>query len=70
MLLYLVQHAEAKREEEDPARGLTDKGWKDIRRVAGYAGNLGFKIITIYHICPTWRGSRHFFSAEIKKKKS
>ena len=49
MLLYLVQHAEAKREEEDPARGLTDKGWKDIRRVAGYAGNLGFKIITIYH---------------------
>jgi phosphohistidine phosphatase SixA len=26
MYLYLVQHGEAKREEEDPARGLTKKG--------------------------------------------
>lgn len=34
--LYLVQHAEAKREEEDPARPLTEKGWKDARKVAAY----------------------------------
>lgn len=36
MNLYLVQHAEAKREEEDPARPLTEKGWADIRKIAAF----------------------------------
>jgi phosphohistidine phosphatase len=36
MNLYLVQHAEAKREEEDPQRPLSEKGWSDIRKVAAY----------------------------------
>lgn len=36
MNLYLVQHAEAKREEEDPARPLTERGWADIRKVAAF----------------------------------
>ncbi len=36
MRLYLVQHAEAKREEEDPTRPLTEKGWADIRKVAAF----------------------------------
>ncbi len=49
MLLYLVQHAEARKEEEDPERGLTDKGFKDITRTAVYARKLGLKINSIYH---------------------
>jgi phosphohistidine phosphatase len=34
--LLLVQHAEAKSEQEDPLRPLTDKGRQDIERVAQY----------------------------------
>lgn len=49
MLLYLVQHAEAKKEEEDPGRGLTDKGFRDIARTAVYAQGLGVRASTIYH---------------------
>jgi len=41
MFLYLVQHGEAKREEEDPARGLTEKGAGDAWRVAGYCARAG-----------------------------
>lgn len=49
MLLYLVQHGEAKREDEDPARGLTDKGFKDVARTAIYAQDLGLKVSVIHH---------------------
>jgi phosphohistidine phosphatase len=49
MLVYLVQHAEAKREEEDPARDLTEKGRQDITRVAQYAGDLPLTVSRIYH---------------------
>ena len=49
MLLYLVQHAEAKKEEEDPERGLTDKGFRDIARTAVYAQKLGVTVNAIYH---------------------
>jgi phosphohistidine phosphatase SixA len=31
MFLYLVQHAGAKREEDDPARYLTEKGRKTLK---------------------------------------
>ncbi len=34
MNLYLVQHAEAKEEQEDPRRPLTDKGLADIEKTA------------------------------------
>jgi len=49
MLLYLIQHAEAKREEEDPQRGLTDKGHQDIKKVANYVAKLDIKISEIFH---------------------
>jgi phosphohistidine phosphatase len=49
MLLYLVQHAEAKREEEDPQRGLTEKGIQDIRKVAANAEKLNIKVNQIFH---------------------
>ena len=37
MKLYLVQHAESMRKEEDPSRPLSEKGWQDIRKVSRYA---------------------------------
>lgn len=49
MLLYLIQHAEAKKEDEDPERGLTDKGFKDIAGTAVHAKKLGLKVKTIHH---------------------
>jgi len=49
MFLYLVQHAEAKREEEDPARDLTATGRRDIEKVAHYAGNLPLTVSRIWH---------------------
>jgi phosphohistidine phosphatase len=35
--LYLVQHGQAKAEDEDPARPLTEQGVGDVGRVAHYA---------------------------------
>ncbi len=49
MLLYLVQHAEAKREEEDPARPLSEKGAGDIGRVASYLSRLDCRVDRIMH---------------------
>ena len=61
MLVYLVQHTEAKREEEDPARDLTDQGRRDITRVAQYAGELSLTVSRIYHSGKT----RAYRTAEI-----
>jgi phosphohistidine phosphatase len=57
MNLYLIQHAEAKREEEDPSRDLTDKGLKDISRVAQFVGSLNLRVSQIFHSGKTraWR---------------
>ncbi len=49
MLLYLVQHAEAKKEEEDPARPLSEKGLSDIRKIAFYLSRLDVSIGQIQH---------------------
>ncbi len=49
MFLYLVQHAEAKKKEEDPLRGLTDKGREDVGKVAAYAGKLDLHVNQIVH---------------------
>lgn len=49
MFLYLVQHAEAKKEEEDSARPLSEKGLQDIARVAAYCAQLDIKIDKIFH---------------------
>jgi phosphohistidine phosphatase len=48
MWLYLVQHGQAKTEEEDPERPLTDRGAADVRRVAEVAAAAG---ITTGRIC-------------------
>jgi phosphohistidine phosphatase len=40
MWLYLVQHGQAKTEEEDPERPLTDRGAADVGRVAEVAARV------------------------------
>ncbi len=49
MLIYLVQHADAKKEEEDPARGLSEKGLQDIIKVSSYMSQLNLRIEAIFH---------------------
>ena len=49
MLIYLVQHADAKKEEVDPARPLSEKGLQDINKIASYASQLNIKIYKIFH---------------------
>jgi phosphohistidine phosphatase len=39
--VYLVRHGEAKSEEEDPDRPLTDRGATEVRRVVGVAAGAG-----------------------------
>lgn len=50
MRLYLVHHAEAKKEDEDPARPLAEKGWQDARKVARYvAERVNLQLDRIFH---------------------
>jgi phosphohistidine phosphatase len=49
MLLYLVQHAEAMSEAEDPARDLTEKGRRDIESVAHHLKRLKVQVRQIFH---------------------
>jgi phosphohistidine phosphatase len=49
MVLYLVQHAEAKTELEDPARPLSDRGVQEISRVARHLSTLGLEVHGILH---------------------
>ena len=48
MNLYLVQHADAKSDEEDPRRPLSDKGRMDIFKTASFAKS-GLKVDEIFH---------------------
>ena len=50
MNLYLVQHAEAKAEQEDPQRPLSDKGQADIKKVAAFVSQQKtIQVKTILH---------------------
>ena len=49
MLLYLVQHGEAKSEKEDPERGLTDKGRVDVQKTALLAQNWKISTSALFH---------------------
>ncbi len=49
MFLYLVQHADAKKEEEDPLRPLSEKGRQDIQRVASHVSKMDSKADKIFH---------------------
>ena len=55
MRVYLVQHGEAKSEEEDPDRPLTDRGATEVRRVVGVAAGAGSVMVErIVHSGKTW----------------
>ncbi len=49
MVLYLVRHGQARKEAEDPAQGLTDKGREDAGRTARAASKLIPRLSEIYH---------------------
>ncbi len=49
MFVYLIQHADAKKEEVDPSRPLSEKGLQDIKKVASYVSQLNIKVYKIFH---------------------
>jgi len=49
MFVYLVQHGESKTKQEDPNRSLTEKGIKDIEKIASVLQKIGVKIEEIFH---------------------
>lgn len=49
MFIYLIQHAEAKKEEEDPERGLTLKGFNDIEKISKFLSSLKINVDKIFH---------------------
>jgi phosphohistidine phosphatase len=49
MVLYLIQHGEAKSSEEDPDRPLTDAGASDTKKIAAFFKKLKKEINVIWH---------------------
>lgn len=49
MNVYLVQHGEAKPEQEDPARPLTERGRQEVERVARATARAGLEVGAIAH---------------------
>jgi phosphohistidine phosphatase len=49
MNMYLVRHADAKSDHEDPSRPLSAKGREDVARVAAYLSQLNIPVSKIFH---------------------
>ena len=49
MYVYLVQHGRAKSAEDDPNRGLTNEGRKDVMRVAEFLDEQRITVSLIQH---------------------
>lgn len=49
MKLYLVQHGEAKKEDVDPERSLTESGIEEVRKTSNLLKKMGIRIDKIYH---------------------
>ena len=49
MDLYLIQHGEAVRQEEDPERPLTEKGAASIKKTAAFLKRSQQKIHLVWH---------------------
>ena len=49
MKAYLVQHAEALSEEQNPDRPLSDLGRRHVQSVADVAARLGVEVRQVYH---------------------
>ena len=48
MRLYLVQHGEAKPKDVDPERRLTEKGRRDVEKVAAFLRPLGLAVAAVW----------------------
>ena len=49
MRIYLVQHGEARSEQEDPRRTLSDKGIGEVQKVAEFLRPLALAVDTVWH---------------------
>jgi phosphohistidine phosphatase len=49
MKLYLVQHAHPKPKEQDPEKGLSEKGTSDAERVAAFIRPLSIHVNAVWH---------------------
>jgi phosphohistidine phosphatase len=49
MRIYLVQHGEARSEEEDPNRRLTEKGIREVKNVVDFLRPLELRVDAIWH---------------------
>lgn len=49
MKVYLVQHGEAEPKSVAPARPLTERGSREVGRVAALAARLGLEVVQIQH---------------------
>ncbi len=49
MFLYLMQHAHALNKEEDESRSLSDKGIKDVKKIASFSRGLKIAPHQIIH---------------------
>jgi phosphohistidine phosphatase len=47
--VYLIQHAESKSKEEDPARQVTDRGRKSVENVGAHLVRLGISFDRVFH---------------------
>jgi phosphohistidine phosphatase len=49
MRLYLVQHGNAKPKDEDPEKRLSNKGVRDVKKIAEFLKPLGLSVCEILH---------------------
>lgn len=49
MNIYLVRHADAKNEEQDALRPLSEKGLREMRQLASYLSRLNIRAGRIFH---------------------
>ena len=49
MFLYLVQHGDAKKEEEDPSRPLSVRGIEDVKKITSFLSRLDIPIDEVLH---------------------
>ena len=67
MRVYLVQHGKAKPPEEDPNRGLSDEGRKEVERVADFLSELRISVSLIQHSGKTRaEETAHLFAESIR----
>jgi phosphohistidine phosphatase len=49
MLLYLARHGDAKFEDEDPERHLSDRGLEEVKKTADFLGPLNIGVGAVWH---------------------